>query len=91
MTKSELVKKVADSLGQKRADAENTVDTVLDFITGAIVEGDRVTLKGFGSFYTKDKPARKGRNPKTGKEVEIPARTAVKFTPAKDLKEACQP
>ena len=90
MTKSELVKEVAEKLEMKKADAEAAVETVLGSITAKLVEGDRVTLKGFGSFFTKDKPARKGRNPKTGGEVDIPARTAVKFTAAKDLKEVCQ-
>lgn len=90
MTKSELIKEVADKLGMKKAEAETAVETVLGSIVDKIVEGDRVTLKGFGSFYTKEKPAHKGRNPKSGEEIDIPARTAVKFTAAKDLKESCQ-
>ena len=67
MTKADLVAKVATDANLTKKDAEKAVTAVLDSITGALVEGDKVALVGFGTFETRKRPARKGRNPQIGR------------------------
>ncbi|MCB1428055.1 MAG: integration host factor subunit beta, partial [Nitratireductor sp.] len=72
MIKSELVQAIAERnphLYQR--DVENIVNAILDEITGALANGDRVELRGFGAFSVKNRPARLGRNPRTGDKVEV--------------------
>ncbi len=87
MTKAELVAKVATQAGITKASAERCVNAFVDALTGALEKGERVALPGLGVFSVKERKSRKGRNPKTGEEITIPARKVVTFHPAKSLKE----
>ncbi len=87
MNKGDLINEVAKVVGSKK-DAQAAVDCVLATITGALAKKDTVTLVGFGTFKTVDRKARKGRNPQTGKEISIAARTVPKFVPGKALKDS---
>ncbi len=87
MTKQELVDAVAEKAGINKRQASEAVEGVIDSITKALKKGNKVTLVGFGNFSVVKKKARTGRNPQTGKEIQIPARKAPKFSPSKQLKE----
>ena len=88
MTKAEFVKMLKDEAGLATlAQAEAAYEKLFDTIGAALKKGDDITITGFGSFKVVTRKARKGRNPRTGKELAIPAHKAVKFTPAKALKE----
>jgi nucleoid DNA-binding protein len=87
MNKEDLVSQVAKVVATKKK-AEAVVDSVFGAITKALKEGDRVNLAGFGIFTVVDKPPRKGRNPKTGEEIDIAGKKAPKFNPGKALKDA---
>ena len=88
MKKVELIESVAAKAGLTKADAGRAVDSVFATITEALVKGDKVPLVGFGTFATSKRAARTGRNPQTGAEVKIPARTAVTFKAGSALKDA---
>ncbi|MDR2077278.1 MAG: HU family DNA-binding protein [Desulfovibrio sp.] len=89
MTKAELVQAIHAQSGlSTRAQAEAALDALISTLTTTLKAGDTVTFTGFGSFKVAKRAARKGRNPRTGKEISIPAGKAVKFTPGKALKEA---
>ena len=88
MTKVELIAKVAADAELSKKDAEKAVNAVIEGITGALKAGDKVALVGFGTFETRDRPARKGRNPRTKEEITIPASTAPAFKAGKALKDA---
>ncbi len=88
MKKVELIESVAAKAGLTKADAGRAVDAMVATITEALVKGDRVPLVGFGTFATSKRAARTGRNPQTGAEVKIPARTAVTFKAGSALKDA---
>jgi len=89
MTKAELVQKIHAKSGlATKTKAEAALNALLGVLTDALKAGDSVTFTGFGSFKVSQRAARKGRNPRTGKEITIPAGKAVKFTPAKALKES---
>ena len=88
MNKSELVANVADKAGLSKKDAEKAVMAVFSSIEGALKEGDKVQLIGFGTFEVKERAARKGRNPQTGKAIEIPASKNPVFKAGKTLKDA---
>ena len=88
MTKSELVELIASTQeGITRREAEVVVNTVFTAISDALAEGDRVELRGFGSFSTRQRGARTGRNPKTGAAVAVPAKKVPHFKPGKLLRE----
>ncbi len=87
MNKGDLVSKVSEVLSSKK-DAQAAVDCLLTSITEALSNKESVTLVGFGTFKSAERKARKGRNPQTGKEIDIPARNVPKFVPGKALKEA---
>ena len=87
MTKADLVADVAKTSGLTRADAEVVVQTVLDSIVEALNSGEKVELRGFGSFRHRQRSPRRGRNPKTGEVVQVPAKRVVYFTQAKGLKD----
>lgn len=88
MNKTELVAAVAQKSAISKKDSEAAVNAVFEAITEALAAGDKVQLVGFGSFETKDRPARIGRNPKTREEIEIPANRAPAFKAGKALKDA---
>ena len=88
MNKSDLVAKVAELSGLAKGDADKAVDAVLAAITGALKSGDDVRLVGFGNFSVSARPAREGKNPRTGEKLAIPASKAPKFSPGKGLKDA---
>jgi len=88
MTKSELVEMIAEQQeGVTRHEAEVVVNTILSVIGDALAAGDHVELRGFGSFTTKARQSRVGRNPKTGASVMVPAKVVPHFKPGKDLRE----
>lgn len=88
MTKTELVSAVAEKAGLKKAVAEKAVNAAIEAVVEAISKGERVAIPGLGVFNIRERKARKGRNPRTGKEITIPARKVVAFSAAKSLKEA---
>lgn len=88
MNKTELIAEVANKAGLSRKDAEKALDAVVETITEAVVKGDKVQLVGFGSFETKQREARTGRNPKTKETIEIPATRVPVFKAGKALKDA---
>ena len=88
MNKAELINAVAASADVSKKDAEAVVSAMLETITGALKEGDKVELVGFGSFEVKKRAARTGRNPKTKEAIEIPASIVPVFKAGKALKDA---
>lgn len=88
MNKNELVAKVADQSGLSKKDAEKALAAVIDTITAALVAGEKVQLVGFGTFETKQREARTGRNPRSGETIEIPAASLPAFKAGKALKDA---
>lgn len=88
MTKAELIDKIAASAGITKADAAKSLDATIDSVKVALKKGQKVTLVGFGTFSVSKRKARKGRNPRTGEEIKIPATKVPKFTAGKSLKDA---
>ena len=88
MNKAELINAVAAAAEVSKKDAEAVITATLDAITGALQEGDKVQLVGFGSFEVKKRAARIGRNPKTKESIEIPASVVPVFKAGKALKDA---
>ena len=87
MTKANLVDDVANAAELTKKDAERLVEIVFDSIIQSLNKGDKIELRGFGSFRVRGRGARRGRNPKTGEPVNIPAKRVPYFKPGKDLKE----
>ena len=85
MNKAELIDAMAAGAGVSKADAKKALDAFVDATTGALKNGDRVALVGFGSFYVAKRAARKGRNPQTGQDINIPAKKVVKFKAGAEL------
>ena len=88
MNKNELVAEVAAKTGLTKKDAEKAVLALVETVTEAVVKGDKVMLVGFGSFETKTREARLGRNPKTKEAITIPATRVPVFKAGKALKDA---
>lgn len=88
LTKTELVERLAECVPLSPADVRRVLGYLEDICTVALAAGDRVRLPGLGTLEVVDRAARTGRNPQTGEPVEIPARSVVKFKPAKSLREA---
>ncbi len=88
MNKNELVAEVAAKTGLTKKDAEKAVLALVETVTEAMVKGDKVMLVGFGSFETKTREARIGRNPKTKEAINIPATRVPMFKAGKALKDA---
>lgn len=88
MTKVELIASIAEKADFTKKDAEKALSAVLSSITDALVDGEKVQLIGFGTFEVRDRAARKGHNPKTGKEIQIPASKSPSFKAGKALKDA---
>lgn len=90
MNKSDLIAKVAESTDLAKKDVVKAVDAVFEAISDALQTGDKVQLVGFGNFEVRERSARKGRNPQTGEEINIPASKVPAFKPGKTLKEGVQ-
>ena len=88
MNKSELIEGIAASAQLTKADAARALDGFTSAVTSALQAGDNVSLIGFGTFSVKERAARKGRNPKTGVELDIPASKVPDFKAGKGLKDA---
>ena len=87
MNKKQLVNKIAVKLNQSKADAERTVDSILNLILDCLKGDEQVKIAGFGTYKVAKRKARIGRNPRTGEQIQIAASQKVKFLPAKALKE----
>ena len=87
MTKAELVEDVARAAELTKKDAERLVEIVFESIIETLNHGEKIELRGFGSFRVRERGARRGRNPKTGDPVSIPAKRVPYFKPGKELKE----
>lgn len=85
MNKTELINAIAAEAGLSKADAAKALNATTAAIAGALKAGDKVSLVGFGTFAPSERPARTGKNPRTGEVLEIPAKTVVKFKPGADL------
>lgn len=88
MKKSELVAIMAEKADLKKVDAEKALNAFVDAVTEALVKGEKIALVGFGTFETKKRAARKGKNPQTGAEISIAASTVPSFKAGKGLKDA---
>ena len=88
MNKADLVAKVAEATELTKKDAAKAVEATLEAISEALANNDKVQLIGFGNFEVRERAARKGRNPQTGAEIEIPASKVPAFKPGKALKDA---
>jgi integration host factor subunit beta len=87
MTKAELVDEVARTTALTKKHAEVIVNTVFDSIVHSLKDGEKIELRGFGSFRIRQRGSRIGRNPKTGAKVEVPPKRIPYFKPGKELKE----
>ena len=88
MNKADLVNKVHEVLDCTKADAERAVEALISEITNELKKGEEVSIAGLGIFSAKMRPARTGRNPRTGESIEVPAMRVPKFRAAKALKDA---
>ena len=93
MTKSELMARLAEVFAEKHSDSalqakdvEYSVKVLVDTMTRALAKGQRIEIRGFGSFDLNERPARTGRNPKTGERVQVPAKKVPHFKPGKELR-----
>jgi len=87
LTRMDLSEAIVRNVGLSRNESADMVETVLNYISNALVEGDQVKISSFGTFSIRDKAARVGRNPKTGEEVPISPRRVLTFRPSHLLKE----
>jgi integration host factor subunit beta len=87
MTKADLVERVANAAELTKKDAETLVEVVFECIIGSLNRGEKIELRGFGSFRVRSRNSRRGRNPKTGASVDVPAKRVPYFKPGKELKE----
>ncbi|MHB1661166.1 MAG: HU family DNA-binding protein [bacterium] len=88
MTKTELVGAIAKGSKLSKVDSEKALNSFIHAVTGALKKGDAVRMIGFGTFAVTNRAARKGRNPQTGKAIQIKASKSPKFKAGKALKEA---
>jgi integration host factor subunit beta len=87
MTKADLVDEVSKVTELSRKDSEVIVETLFDSIIRALKVGDKLEVRGFGSFRIRERKARQGRNPKTGEKVSVPEKKVPYFKPSKELKD----
>ena len=88
MNKAELIQEIATKAGVKVKEAEDLLDALISATEATLAKGDKVAITGFGTFAVSHRKARKGRNPQTGKEINIPASKTPRFTPGKALKDS---
>ena len=91
MTKADLVEAISEGTGLSKKDTGVVVDLILENISRALCEGDKVELRGFGSFKVKERRSRKARNPRTGAAVEVPAKLVPYFKASNELKALIDP
>ena len=87
MNKGDLVRKFAEATDQSQTDVSKFLNTFMNTVKETIADGDDISLVGFGRFHSTKRAARIGRNPSTGKEMNIPAKTVPKFSPGKAFKD----
>ncbi len=87
MTKADLIEEVSRVVEMTRKESEVIVEAIFDSIVRSLRSGDKIEIRGFGSFRTRDRQARIGRNPKTGERVDVPAKRIPFFKPSKELKD----
>jgi len=87
MNKAELVEEIARESGLSKRVCQDVTDAITSVIIDALARGERVTLVGFGSFRVMTRKERRGRNPQTGQQLQIPAKDVPKFEPGKNLRE----
>ncbi len=87
MTKADLIDEVSKVTELSRKDSEVIVETLFDSIIKALKTGDKLEVRGFGSFRIRERKARQGRNPKTGEKVSVPEKKVPYFKPSKELKD----
>jgi integration host factor subunit beta len=87
MTKADLIEEVSRLAELTRKDSEIIVETIFDSVVRSLRAGDKIEIRGFGSFRTRQRKPRVGRNPKTGARVEVPAKKIPFFKPSKELKD----
>jgi len=87
MTKADLIEDVSRAIEMSRKDSEVVVETIFESIVKSLQGGDKIEIRGFGSFRTRQRQARSGRNPKTGEKVAVPAKKIPYFKPSKELKD----
>src|SRR3990172_6360558 len=87
MTKADLIENVSQAVEMSRKDSEIIVETIFESVVKSLRGGDKIEIRGFGSFRTRQRKPRTGRNPKTGARVEVPAKTIPYFKPSKELKD----
>lgn len=88
MNKAQLIDAIAGDSGLTKADAKKALDSFINVTGEALKSGDRISLIGFGSFSVSERSARTGRNPQTGKEIQIAAKKVVKFKAGSELSDA---
>ena len=88
MNKADIISRVHETVGGTKADAERSVESVIETIITTLTAGDEVSIAGLGIFEAKMRAARTGRNPRTGESIQIPAMRVPKFRAAKALKDA---
>ncbi|WP_075590248.1 HU family DNA-binding protein [Labilibacter marinus] len=88
MNKAQLIDAIAGDSGLTKADAKKALDSFINVTSEALKSGDRISLIGFGSFSVSERSARTGRNPQTGKEIQIAAKKVVKFKAGSELGDA---
>ncbi len=91
MTKADLIASVSQAVGMTQKDSEIIVETIFESIVKSLHASERIEIRGFGSFRTRQRQPRIGRNPKTGARVEVPSKTVAYFRPSKELKEMINP
>ncbi len=91
MTKADLIARVSQAVGMTRKDSEMIVETIFDSIVKSLQASEKVEIRGYASFPTRQRQPRIGRNPKTGARVEVPSKTVPYFRPGKELKEMINP
>jgi integration host factor subunit beta len=87
LTKADLIEEVLRITELPRKESESIVETIFDSIIGALQKGEKIEIRGFGSFRTRERRGRIGRNPKTGEKVDVPAKKIPFFKPSKELKD----
>ena len=87
MTKAELIEEVSKVVEMTRKDSEVIVETIFESIVNSLHAGDKIEIRGFGSFRTRQRQPRIGRNPKTGTRVEVPSKRIPYFKPSKELRD----